>query len=117
MQFPHGQTVQRDRRPLIPDRYNPDGVVPGSWDDATTVPLEGAFVASSSSIATTDATRTQTITDKSLYLTDPAADVLPGDRVRVGASTYLVETRPEADVNPFTGWQPITEIPLTEVTG
>ena len=71
-----------------------------------------------------DATRSQILTEKSLYLTDPAADVQPGDRIRrggtldentgiwSGGTVLYVNARPEADTSPFTGWQPVVEIPL-----
>jgi hypothetical protein len=118
MSYPSGTTVIRERRAPKPDPYNPDRTVPGSWEDElSTVELEGAFVASSSSIAPADATRSQIITAKSLYCTDADADVLPGDRIRSGTHLYAVKVRPEADRNPFTGWQPVVEIPLEEAEG
>lgn len=116
MDFPDGQQVFRDRRKLIPDPYNPDSTTPGDWDDPDTIDLEG-FVASSSSSSMSDATRNQVLTSKSLYLTDPSADVLVGDRIRWGNSKMYVEALPSADVNPFTGWQPVVEIPLSGVAG
>lgn len=117
MQFPHGELVERDRRPEEADPYNPDRVTPGSWDDATTIELEAAFVASSSSTAVQDATRSQILGSKSLYLTDVDADVQVGDRIRAGGRAYYVNEIPEADVNPFTGWQPVQEIPLDLTLG
>lgn len=124
MEFPFGQTVFRDRRALIPDPYNPSKQVPGG-DWGSSIQLAGAFVASSSSSSQRDATRAQILTSKSLYLGDTTADVVAGDRIRVGGTigdlasgtAYLVEARPEADVNPFTGWQPVVEIPLTLTEG
>lgn len=116
MDFPFGQDVHRDRRKLVPDPYDPSHQVAGGWDDPDTVVLAGAFVASSSSTAVPDASRTQSIAYKSLYC-DPASDVLEGDRIRVGADTYQVLEPAAADVNPFTGWQPAMEIPLKGVKG
>jgi hypothetical protein len=112
-----GQTVVRERRKRIPDPYNPDRLVDGPWDDPDTLELPGSFVASSSSSATNTATRTQVITTKSLYCTDPTADVRVGDRIRDGERVYPVDAVPAADTNPFTGWQPVKEIPLKEVLG
>jgi len=116
MDFPHAQSVFRDRRKQIADPYNQSSTIPGPWADPDTIQLEG-FVASSSSTAVPDATRTQILTAKSLYLSDPAADVITGDRIRAGTASYTVEAVPAADINPFTGWQPVVEIPLTGVTG
>jgi hypothetical protein len=117
MEFPFGVTVYRDRRKQVPDPYNPALTTAGDWDPEQTVELEQAFVASSSSTSVSDATRSQLLTSKSLFLSDPEADVRPGDRIRVGAAEYFVHVRPEADVNPFTGWQPAVEIPLELVEG
>jgi len=124
--FRFGQTVFRDRRAILTDPYNPTRTIgEGDWDPAQTIPLQGAFVASSSSVSRSDATRSQILTEKSLYLTDPAADVLARDRIRVGGTQgdlasgtpYLVDARPDADVNPYTGTQAALEIPLTLIEG
>ena len=116
--FPHGQRVERDRARRVPDPYNPARTVPADIDDQPdTLVVERAWVASSSSVDSRDPTRTQVITAKSLYLEDPDADVQVGDRVRWGGSAGWVRVRPEADVNPFTGWQPVLEIPLEIVEG
>ncbi len=127
MDFPFGQTVWRDRKPLITDPLNPARQIRGAFDGSLTVVLEGAFVASPSTQIppTPDATRSQLITRKSLYLSDPNADVIKGDRIRVGGTKadmtsgdqYFVDERPAADVNPFTGWQPGVEIPLKLTEG
>jgi hypothetical protein len=114
--FDFGETVVRRRPIRTPDPYDPDATVPGDWDDAEELELPGAFIASSSSAAVQSATRTQVLTEKSLYC-DPALDVRALDRVIAGGHTYTVDALPQADVNPFTGWQPVQEIPLTEVLG
>jgi hypothetical protein len=117
MEFAFGQRAVRARKRPIPDVYNPETETTGSWDDADTIELPGAFVATSSSSDTTTATRTQVVTAKSLYSTDTAADVRPGDRILADGHTYSVPAVPSADSNPFTGWQPVQEIPLEEVLG
>lgn len=129
MEFPFGEQVVRERRQLVIDPYDPGAPVPGSWGDPLTyLELDGAFIASSSSTAPLDATRSQILTEKSLYLTDPDADVRAGDRVRRGGSkggdgiwrggeVLYVNVRPAADTNPFTGWQPVVEIPLDMTEG
>ncbi|WP_022886363.1 hypothetical protein [Glaciibacter superstes] len=118
MQFNHTSQVKRERRLPIPDPYNPDRQIPGSWDDPLDeLPLEGAWIASSSSVAPASATRTQIVTAKSLYCTNVTVDVLAGDRVRSGDEVLYIHVKPEADFNPFTGWRPVVEIPLEEVAG
>jgi hypothetical protein len=125
MEFPFGEQVVRERRQLVTDPYDPGTHVPGSWDDPLNyLELERAFVASSSSTSPVNATRSQILTEKSLYLTDPSADVQAGDRIRrggildedtgkwSGGDVLYVHVRPAADTNPFTGWQPVVEIPL-----
>ena len=65
------------------------------------------------------------LTAKSLFSTDSDVDVVPGDRIRTGGTAdnkdsgiaYMVTARGEADVNPFTGWQPYAEFPLERVEG
>lgn len=116
MDFPFGVDVLRDRRPMRPDPYNPDALVQGSWDEAETVAIAGAFVASSSSTGPADASRTQVLETKSLYCA-PDADVQVGDRIRFGGSAFYVNAIPEADVNPFTGWHPVREVPLDRSLG
>lgn len=118
MEFPNGETVTRERRKPVVDPYDPTSSVPGSWEDPLdALTLEQAFVAASSSTAPVDATRSQILTEKSLYLTDPDADVQPGDRIRRGGEIYYVNSRPAADMNPFTGWRPVVEIPLDMTEG
>lgn len=117
MEFPDGTTVYRDRRREVPSEYVPGETTPGSWDDVDTIEIREAFVASSSSSSLRNATRSQVLTSKSLYLTDPTADVRPLDRIRAGAAVYYVHVRPEADVNPFTGWQPVLEVPIETTEG
>lgn len=125
MGFEFGQTVFRDRRAQVTDPYNPAKTTEGDWDESLTITLEGAFVASSSSVKASDATRNEILTDKSLYLTgaDVDADVQPRDRIRTddmdfaSGRGYTVDVRPSADTNPFTGWRPAVEIPLQFVEG
>lgn len=129
MSYPNGTTVLRDRRRPIADPYNPDRqTIPGwgevSDDDIDTIPLAGVYVASSSTSAVPDAMRTQSVDYRSLYSDDGAIDVQIGDRIRIGANVngqggdgYIVNQRPQGDINPFTGWAPGVEIPLTSTIG
>lgn len=117
MLFPHGQTVLRDRRPQIPDPYNPTRTVPGDWAEATTITLEGAFLDQTSSSAVPDGARSEVATGFTLFLADPDADVQVGDRIRAGGMTLYVNELPSAPMNPFTGWQSAREVPLDHTLG
>jgi len=113
--FEHGQAVVRLRAATVPDRVT-GRPRRSDWDAAEQIEIPGAWVASSSSINSGDATRQQVITDKSLYCS-PDYDVQKGDRIVDGGDTYTVTSKPSADRNPFTGWQPTQEIPLELVEG
>ncbi|RRD61633.1 hypothetical protein [Leucobacter sp. OH1287] len=114
-------SVYRWRRPLLPDPYNPDRKRRGSWHDAEIDEIPGAFIGSGSMVDARSPERLQSITEKSLFLDNPAADVVKGDGISVAPGGRLpdfeVRVAPVADVNPFTGWQPVREMPLDEVTG
>ena len=118
MDFPAGEDVVRERRREVPDPYNPDKPRRGEWTGPLDrVTLERAFVASSSSSSLRNATREQTLTAKSLYLSDPDADVRAGDRILAAGVAYYIHAKPSSDRNPFTGWRPALEIPLEENDG
>lgn len=117
MEFPHGETVTRERRESVGDPYNPDRVTLGPWSEATSITLESCFIDSASSSSTNDANREPVSTSKSLYSTDPAVDVKVGDRIRRGSDVFYIRERTEADTNPFTSWQPVVEIPLSMEEG
>lgn len=116
MQFPAGEEVVRLRRQDILDPYS-GKVTQGDWSNPSEQTLEGAFVASSSTSARSDAARNALLEEKSLYLDDPEADVQAQDRIRAQGVVYQIDGMPSADVNPWTGWQPVREIPLKRVVG
>lgn len=136
MEFPHGRTVFRLRATTMTDPYA-DRPVEGDWSAPEVLPLPAAFVAQSSSSSLTNATREQALESKSLYC-EGALDVQKGDRVfdgvfepplpkdattvpagtRMAGATYSIDgIPPAADPNPFTGWTPPREIPLTRAVG
>ena len=136
MEFPFGITVYRLRAGLIYDEYSA-GMVPSDWDEPHVLAVPSAFVAQTSTSMLTDSTREQALESKSLYC-EGSADVQKGDRVFTGtfepelpegAETVPAGTRmlgeiytidgipPAADTNPFTGWTPPREIPLTRGVG
>jgi hypothetical protein len=122
MTFAYGEDVFRDRRRPIADPYNPDSTTVGAWTDDSstfdTITLEGVYIDSTSANALPDAMRTEQQITKSLYSQDRTVDVKTGDRIRtVDGDTFYVNVRPAKDVNPFTGWAPGIEIPLSGVQG
>lgn len=115
--FPQGQTVFRDRRTLVTDPYNPAVQVPGSWDDVDTITIFDAYLSSNGSSPIPGPTRQQVLTSRTLYC-GPGHDVLVGDRIRTEAGEIFdVQALPSADRNPWTGWQPVKEVTLVEVSG
>lgn len=114
--FPEGETVVRLRRKETLDPYSGQ-VTLGDWTNPDEEPIDGAFVAQSSTSAQSDAARNQLLEEKSLYLPDPAADVNAQDRIRAGGITYTIDGMPTADRNPWTGWQPVREVPLKRGVG
>lgn len=115
MEFAAGVTVVRLRATPVLDPYS-QRLVGADWTTPDTLTIAGAFVGSSSSSPVDGELRREVVTTKSLYC-DPSVDVRVGDRIVSGQHTYTVTSVPEADVNPFTGWQPVQEIPVEEVTG
>ena len=114
--FAFGTSVERLRAGLSTDPYSGQETR-SDWDHPEPpLTISEAFVASSSSSPVDGELRQEVLTTKSLYC-DPAADVQAGDRIVSGSHTYTVTALPEADTNPFTGWQPVQEIPLEEVIG
>ncbi len=118
MDFPHGETVYRLRAKLIRDPYSSEEVG-ADWEDPDELEIPSAFIAQTSTSMLTTATREQALEAKSLFC-DGAFDIAKGDRIREGADgpTYTIEgIPPAADPNPFTGWTPPREVPLTRYVG
>lgn len=119
MEFPYGQTVVRLRAKGVVNEYSRK-IVAGDWTDPDELPIEGAFVAQTSTTLLRTETRDQAAESKSLFCSGDA-DVRKGDRIRVGGPggpTYTIDgIPPAADSNPFTGWTPPREIPLTRYVG
>lgn len=106
----------RERARLVGDPYDPDAPGVPDWSDPDRLPVD-AYFASQSSTEQSDPVRAQLVTTKQLVFDDPHVDVRRGDRIRLGSSVWVVTGFPEADVNPFTGWQPTLVCNLEEVVG
>lgn len=119
MDFPFGRTVYRLRAALIEDPYSNEEVA-GDWSDPDVLEISGAFIAQTSTSRLGGATREQAIEAKSLFCSGDL-DIRKGDRIRSGPAGSPIYTiagiPPEADINPFTGWSPQREIPLTRAVG
>lgn len=111
-----GTVVQRLRRPSVPDPYNPSNQTTGSWDEATSSDVQGAYLDFASTVLIADATRMQRVVTVTLCC-DPDADVRAGDRIVAAGVTYTVKAIPIVPSTPFTGWRPWMQAPLEEVTG
>lgn len=119
MDFPYSTKTYRLRAPEVPSSYNPEVMVPGDWAAATAVEIPGAFIAQSSTSQAVTESREQALEGKSLFC-ESYVDVRKGDRIRVGddGPIYTIDgIPPAADTNPFTGWTPPREIPLTRYVG
>jgi len=120
MNLPFGRTVFRLRARMIPDPYNPEAQLPGDWDAPDVLPIPRAFIAQTSTSMLSNASREQALEAKSLFC-EGEFDIAKGDRIRdggEGAPVYTIDgIPPAADSNPFTGWTPPREIPLTRSVG
>lgn len=119
MFFPFGTTVYRLRAGMVRDPYS-DEETRSDWDNPEE-PLEipGAFIAQTSTTLLATATREQAAESKSLFC-EGTFDVQKGDRIREGETgpVYQIDgIPPAADSNPWTGWTPPREIPLTRYVG
>jgi len=113
----HLEPFTRLRAQRRPDPYNPDASVEDWTLEPDELPLEGAWSSGASSFGSYPV-RLHLTTSKQIVIFDPTADVREGDRVRDAAgSVFTVTGRPEADRNPWTGWQPTLVLSVEEVTG
>lgn len=120
MFFPHGRTVYRLRGGMVPDPYDPSIEIPEDWDNPDVLEIPDALIAQTSTSLLGTATREQAVESKSLFC-EGEYDVQKGDRIRdggEGAPVYTIDgIPPAADANPWTGWTPPREIPLTRYVG
>lgn len=114
--FEHGEQFVRLRAGVVTDPYSGDPIGE-DWKNPDEEPIDGAYFSSQSSTDSDGEVRRQTATGKQLIIPDPDADVRRGDRIRQGTRTWTVEGFPEADKNPFTGWQPTLVVDVENYTG
>ncbi|WP_336642335.1 hypothetical protein [Microbacterium sp. MMO-56] len=115
MSFPAGVTVVRLRAKPVLDPYS-QKQVGADWSDPDTLELPGSYVGQSSTARTLGASRTQILESRSLYC-DPDLDVQALDKIQHGTVVYDIDGFPDVEVNPFTGWSPVREIPLRRAAG
>ncbi len=119
-EFPMNGATQftRLRAKRIPSIYNPQQSSL-TWDNPDTLTFTGALAASTSS-RTVDYLDERFTSTAVLTVADPNIDIQVGDRIRStpdDGRIWQVTGFPSRDVNAFTGWQPTTEINLTEWKG
>lgn len=113
--FAHGETVTRQRGTAVTDPYSdePTGI---SWDNPTTLAIEGCAFNPGGSTEPVAEGRQAVITKPEVYA--PAgADIRAHDRLVVRGKTYEVDGEPALWKSPFTGWQPGVVVPLKIVEG
>jgi hypothetical protein len=118
MQFTHGDLVERLRSETYEDPYSGTDV-DGDWSSPDVEVIPNAWIAQSSTSRFEDISRTQFLEQVSLYC-PPEVDLRKTDRIRVGGeggTVYEIEGIPHAPRNPFTGWQPVREVPLGREVG
>ena len=118
MFFPFGTTVYRLRAGLVRDPYSEEETH-SDWGNPEALEISGAFIAQTSTSLLATATREQAAESKSLFC-EGSFDIQKGDRIRDGLDgpVYTIDgIPPSADSNPWTGWTPPREIPLTRYVG
>lgn len=110
-----GETVVRERRRMILDPYSQELTL-GDWTDPGKLTVEGVAVAPSSTVEPVNDSRSQVITQMSIYC-GPGEDILPGDRIRARNGLWEVQGELQSSINPFTGWNPGCEFGIKKVVG
>lgn len=88
-----------------------------SWKDATVETVASSWVEANTSTVDESAVQAeQRVTSTYTLYTPPSADVRQDDRIRFDGVLYEVDVVPSANVNPFSGWQPVRVVPLRLIT-
>ncbi|WP_420179684.1 hypothetical protein [Paenarthrobacter sp. TA1.8] len=111
----NGETVVRERAPLVNDKYSGEATK-RDWTDPDKLDIEGCAIAPSSSVETQTENRNTVTTSMSLYGA-PGVDVLPQDRIRARSGLWQVEGEVADWRNALTGWNPGVEFRVTKVVG
>lgn len=115
MDFPHGETVTRQRGTATGDPYSGENTLI-SWVAPDELEIAGCAFNPGVSTEPLQDRRNAVLTRPQVYA-PPDADVLSGDRLVVRGDTYEVVGRPADWRSPFTGWAPGLVIELELVEG
>lgn len=110
-----GETVVRERRRLVEDPYSGEPIR-ADWSDPEELSVEGVAIAPSSTVEPVNDSRSEVITQMSIYF-GPDEDIKPADRIRARSGVWDVQGEIQAYPNPFTGWNPGSELAIKKVVG
>jgi hypothetical protein len=113
--LPNGETVARQRAPLIEDPYSGEATQ-RDWSNPDELAIHGVAIGPSSSVESTTENRQAVTTNMSIY-GPPDMDVQPADRIVARSGVWEVTGENAAWMNAFTGWRPGDEFPIRKVTG
>ncbi|MDQ0735329.1 hypothetical protein [Arthrobacter agilis] len=113
--LPDGETVVRVRRRLVLDPYSNEQTL-GDWSDPDRLTVEGVAIAASSTVEAVNDSRSQVITQMSIYC-GPDEDIRAHDRIEARSGLWEVQGDILTSPNPFTGWSPGSEFAIRKVDG
>ena len=116
MYFSHPVTFEVIRAAGKPDPYTAGATIP-DWDHATTATIVG-FLNHQLSDQSPDLNRDELAETATLTIAEYHADVRLGDRIREeDGRLWEVTGIPVSEMNPFTGWKPVTVVVLKRWEG
>lgn len=116
MRFDHPATFTVIRAAGKPDPYTAGATIP-DWDRATEATIAG-FLAHDVSSEAPDLNRSELAESATLTIAEYHADVRLGDRIREeDGRLWQVTGIPISEMNPFTGWRPVTVVRLERWEG
>lgn len=115
MDFPHGETVTRQRSTAVTDPYS-DEDTGADWTSPDTLPIAGCAVATGGTIEPVADARNSVESDFDV-LAPFGSDVTAQDRLVIRGLVCEVQGRPFDWHHPMTGWEPGTVIKAKIVEG